>query len=151
MKIINIKKPRRFIHMGKELKQTYTIRIPEQVAMRMEEAARIHGITPTTLIQSLIMRKFKSREGADHEPDIVSEVALAAKLENLRKSFEALERGEAARFDQLRFEIVKTRSALLHSLDLTLSATVVDQIIEASHQTAREYTAGLAPTPESRS
>jgi hypothetical protein len=69
----------------------------------------------------------------------------------LRKSFEALERGEAARFDQLWFEIVKTRSALLHSLDQTLSASVVDQIIEASDQTAREYTAGLAPRPESKS
>ena len=58
--------------MGEELKQTYTIRIPEQIAARMEEAARTHGITPTTLIQSLIMRKFKSRESGDREPDIAS-------------------------------------------------------------------------------
>ena len=137
--------------MGEELKQTYTVRIPEQVAMRMEEVARTHGITPTTLIQSLIMRKFKSREGGDRETDILADAAIAAKLESLRKSFESLERSEAARFDQLRFEIVKTRSALLHSLDQTLSASVVDQIIEALDQTAREYTAGLAPYPESKS
>ena len=137
--------------MGEGLKQTYTARIPEQVALRMAEVARTHGITPTTLIQSLIMRKFKSREGGDRETDILAEAAVAAKLETLRKSFEALERSEAARFDQLRFEIVKTRSALLHSLDQTLSASVVDQIIEASDQTAREYTAGLAPSPERKS
>ncbi len=37
--------------MGKELKHTYTIRIPEQVAALIEETARIHGIAPTTFIQ----------------------------------------------------------------------------------------------------
>lgn len=137
--------------MGEELKQTYTIRIPERVALGMEEVARAHGITPTTFIQALIIRKFKSREGRDRETDILAETALTAKLETLRKSVEALERGEAARFDQLRFEIVKTRSALLHSLDQTLSAHVVDQIIEESDETAREYTVGLAPRPESKS
>jgi hypothetical protein len=137
--------------MGEEPKQTYTIRIPEQVAARMEEAARTHGITPTTLIQSLIVRKFKTPESTDREPDIASEVAFGAKLETLRKSLERLEQADRARFDQLRFEIVKTRSALLHSLDQTLSAGVVDQIIEASDQTAREYTAGLAPAPGSKS
>ncbi len=137
--------------MGEELKRTYTVRIPEQVAMRMEEVARIHGITPTTLIQSLIVRKFKTPESTDRGSDIAPEVALAAKLENLRKSVERLEQSDRARFDQLRFEIVKTRSALLHFLDQTLSARVVDQIIEASDHTAREYTAGLAPAPESKS
>jgi hypothetical protein len=137
--------------MGEELKRTYTIRIPEQVAARMEDVARTHGITPTTLLQSLIMRKFKLRESADREPDIASEVAIGAKLESLRKSLERLEQIDSARFEQLRFEIVKTRSALLHSLDQTLSAAVVDEIIEASDETAREYSAGLAPAPESKS
>ena len=134
--------------MGDELKQTYTIRIPEQVAARMEEVARTHGITPTTLIQSLIIRKFKSRESGDRETDILAEAAVAAKLEKLRKSIERLAQNDSARFEQLRFEIVKTRSALLHSLDQTLSASVVDQIIEASDQTAREYSAGLATVAE---
>jgi transposase-like protein len=149
--IAKIEKPRRFSHVGEELKQTYTIRIPEQVAMRMEEVARTHGITPTTLIQSLIVRKFKSRESGNSETDTLAEAAVAAKLETLRKSVEQLEQTDSARFEQLRFEIVKTRSALLHSLDQTLSAEVVDQIIEASDQTAREYTAGLASAPASKS
>jgi transposase-like protein len=129
--------------MGEELKHTYTIRIPDPVASRIEEAARTHGITPTTLIQSLILRRFKSSESADREPDIASEVAFAAKLDTLRKSVERLEQSDRARSYQLRFEIVKTRSALLHSLDQTLSATVVNQIIEASDQAAREYVAGI--------
>ncbi len=137
--------------MGEELKRTYTIRIPDPVAMRIEEAARTHGITPTTLLQSLIMRKLKPRESADPEPDIASEVVLAAKLETLRKSVERLEQTDSARFDQLRFEIVKTRSALLHSLDQTLSAGVVDHIIEASNQTARDYSPSLASAAGSKS
>jgi hypothetical protein len=137
--------------MGEELKQTYTIRIPDPVAARIGEAARTHGITPTTLIQSLILRKFKSSESADREPDIASEVAFAAKLDTLRKSVERLEQSDRARFDQLRFEIVKTRSALLHYLDQTLSATVVNQIIEASDQAAREYIAGIGGDTENRS
>ncbi len=137
--------------MGEELKQTYTVRIPEQVAARIEEAARNHRITPTALIQSLVIRKFKSRESADREIDIAAEAASAGRLETLRNRIERLEQIDAARFDELRFEIVKTRSALLHSLDQSLSADVVDKIIEASDKTAREYVAGLAPTPESES
>ena len=136
--------------MGKELKQTYTIRIPAQIATRIEEAAGHHGITPTTLIQSLIISEFKLRESIDRELNIAYKVPLGAKLETLQKSIEQLERGDCARFDQLRFEIVKTRAALLHSLDQTLSAAVVDQIIEASDQTAREYTAGIGEDLESR-
>jgi len=135
--------------MSEESKQSYAVRIPELVATRIDEVARTRGITPTALIQTLVMRKFKSPESAERETDIAAETAVAAKIETLRKSLAQLERADAERFEQLRFEIVKTRSALLHSLDQTLSAAVVDQIIEASEQTAREYTAGLAPGTES--
>ena len=137
--------------MSEEPKQTYTIRIPEQVAACIEDAARSRGITPTTLIQSLVMRKFESRQSAAREIDLVSPTVISAKLERLRESVEAIERSEAARFEQLRFEIVKTRSALLHSLDQTLGNSVVDQIIEAAEQTAREYTAGITQAPECKS
>ncbi len=64
--------------MGEELKRTYTIRIPGRVAARIEEAAGTHRITPTTLIQSIIIRKFKSHEGGDRETDILAEAAVAA-------------------------------------------------------------------------
>jgi hypothetical protein len=136
--------------MGEELKQTYTIRIPAEIATRIEEAAGRHGIAPTTFIQSLIIREFKSGESTDREPDIAYKVPLGGKLETLQKSIERLERGDCAGFDQLRFEIVKTRAALLHSLDQTFSTAVVDQIIEASDQTAREYTAGVTRDLENK-
>lgn len=137
--------------MGEEPKQTYTVRIPGEIAAHLEEAAQNHRITPTALIQSLVIRKFKSRESADRETDIAAEAAITAKLETLRKSIDRLEQRDSTRLDQLRFEIVKTRSALLHSLDQSLGAEVVDKIIEASDKTARDYIAGLAPAQESES
>lgn len=41
--------------MSQESKKTYTIRLPEAVAARVEKQAAISGIAPTTLIQSLIV------------------------------------------------------------------------------------------------
>jgi hypothetical protein len=137
--------------MAEESKQTFTIRIPQPIAARIEEAARSHSVTATALIQSVITRRFKTAESADRESDLAAETALGSKLETLRRNFERLERSEAGRFERLRFEIVKTRSVLLHSLDQTLGAAAVDQIIEASEQTAREYTANLPPIEDSKS
>jgi hypothetical protein len=136
--------------MAEESKQTFTIRIPQQTAARIEEAARSNGVTATALIQSVISRKFRSPETTKRETEPAAETVLAAKLETLRKGLEALDRNEASRLGQLRFEIVKTRSALLHSLDQTLGAAAVDQIIEASETTAREYTAGVPSVQESK-
>lgn len=41
--------------MSPESKKTYTIRLPERVAARIEKQAAISGIAPTTLIQSLVV------------------------------------------------------------------------------------------------
>ena len=41
--------------MSQESKRTYTIRLPETVAARVEKQAAISGTTPTTLIQSLVV------------------------------------------------------------------------------------------------
>jgi len=143
--------PGRFTYVGEELKQTYTVRIPAEIAAHLEEAAREHRMTPTALIQSLLIRKFKSLEGVDRETDLLAETVVAEKLETIRKNIERFEQSDRARLDQLRFEIVKTRSALLHSLDQTLSAEVVDKIIEASEQTVREYMVGMNGWTETRS
>jgi len=142
--------PGRFTYVGEELKQTYTVRIPAEIAAHIEAAARENRITPTALIQSLLIRKFKSHDAGDGETDIIAETAIAAKLETLRKSVERFEQSETTRLDRLCFEIVKTRSALLHSLDQTLSAEVVDKIIEASEQTAREYMVSMSGWTETR-
>ncbi len=39
--------------------------------------------------------------------------------------------------------MIKTRAALFHSLDHNVGAALVDEIIEAAEQTARQYLAGL--------
>ncbi len=40
--------------MAEETKKTYTIRLPEQLAGRVEAQAASVNVTPTTLLQSLI-------------------------------------------------------------------------------------------------
>jgi hypothetical protein len=46
--------------------------------------------------------------------------------------------------------VVKTRSALFHSLDQNLSAPVVDEIIEASEKSAQQYITRLAQAAEAK-
>ena len=41
--------------MSQESKRTYTIRLPEAVAARVEKQAASSGTTPTTLIQLLVV------------------------------------------------------------------------------------------------
>jgi hypothetical protein len=43
--------------------------------------------------------------------------------------------------------VVKSRSALFHSLDQSMGANAVDEIIEASEQAARQYLARLDSAP----
>ena len=57
---------------------------------------------------------------------------------------------ESERYGQLLFEVVKTRSALFHSLDQNLSAPVVDEIIEASEKSAQQYITRLAGAEEAK-
>src|SRR5260370_23803252 len=133
---------RRLSDMAEETKKTYTIRLPEQLAGRVEAQAASVNVTPTTLLQSLIAQHFDvAGKGG---PDTAPLVALGGKLEELRKLCERLEQAEERRYGQLLFELVKTRSALLHSLDHSIGANTVDEIIEAAEQTARPYLEGLS-------
>ena len=54
-------------------------------------------------------------------------------------------------YAQLIFEIAKTRSVVLHSLDHTLGADVVDEIIDAAEQTAKEHVAQVLKSKETQS
>jgi hypothetical protein len=121
--------------MNQENKRTYTIRLPETVAARVEKQAESSSIAPTTLIQSLIVDSTHFAETAVGDPDS----NLINKLDALSKACERLERGVAERDTQLLFEVVKTRSAFLHALDKSLGEPVVDEIIEASEKTTRDY------------
>src|SRR5258708_6434654 len=134
--------------MAEETKKTYTIRLPEQLAGWVEARAASVNVTATTLLQSLDARPFDGagKGGLDTAPL----VALGGKLEELRKLYERLEQAEAQRYGQLLFEVVKTRSALFHSLDQSMSANTVDEIIEAAEQTARQYLGRLSGAPEAK-
>jgi len=122
--------------MSQESKRTYTIRLPETIAARVESQAAISGTSPTTLIQSLVvdtcMRLAETVVGG-------SASNLIGKLDALSKADERLEQNGEERYTRLLFEVVKTRSAFLHALDQSLSEPVVDKIIEASEKTARDY------------
>lgn len=122
--------------MSQESKRTYTIRLPETVAARVEKQAAISGVAPTTLIQSLVVDTCMQVGDAAVGGTASS---LIGKLDALSKAFERLERNAAERHTRLLFEVVKTRSAFLHALDQSLSEPVVDKIIEASEETARDY------------
>ncbi|MGA9724998.1 MAG: hypothetical protein WBQ86_21255 [Candidatus Binatus sp.] len=122
--------------MSQESKRTYTIRLPQTVAARVEKQAAISGTAPTTLIQSLVVdtcvRLAETPVGGTASN-------LIGRIDVLSKACERLEGNAAERSTRLLFEVVKTRSAFLHALDQSLSEAVVDEIIEASEKTARDY------------
>jgi hypothetical protein len=122
--------------MSQENKRTYTIRLPETVAARVEKQAAVSGIAPTTLIQSLVVDTcMHPAETAGGSPAS----NLIGKLDALSKACERLEQNASERYTRLLFEVVKTRSAFLHALDQSLSEPIVDEIIQASEETARDY------------
>ena len=106
------------------------------------------NVSPTTLLQSLIVHHFES--GGQTSFDTAPLAALGGKLAALTKACERLEQAEAERYGQLLFEVIKTRSALFHSLDQTVGANTVDEIIEAAEHTARQYLARLDGAQEAK-
>jgi hypothetical protein len=114
--------------MSQESKRTYTIRLPETLAARVEKQAASSGLSPTTLLQSLVVDTYTH----------LAERAVGGSAA-LSKACERLEQSASERFTRLLFEVVKTRSAFLHALDQSLSESAVDEIIEASEKAARDY------------
>jgi hypothetical protein len=132
--------------MAEETKKTYTIRLPEKIAAQVETQAASMKVTPTALLQSLIVHHFESGGPTSFATALLA--ALGGKLAALTKACERLEQAEAERYGQLLFEVIKTRAALFHSLDESIGANAVDEIIDASEQTARQYLARLDRAPE---
>jgi hypothetical protein len=114
--------------MSRENKRTYTIRLPETVAARVEKQAASSNIPPTTLLQSLVVDTYMH----------LAEIAVGGSAA-LSKACERLEQNAVEKYTRLLFEVVKTRSTFLHALDQSLSEQAVDEIIEASEKTARDY------------
>jgi hypothetical protein len=69
-----------------EARHTYTIRLPEQVAARIEAQATGFGIAPTTLIQSLISGQFENGATQRGGLDPAALAKLGEKLDALRKT-----------------------------------------------------------------
>lgn len=134
--------------MAEETKKTYTIRLPEKIAAQVETQAASMNVTPTALLQSLIVRHFES--GGPTSFDTAPRAALGGKLDAVRTACERLEQAEAERYGQLLFEVIKTRSAIFHSLDQTVGANTVDEIIDAAEQSARQYLARLDSAPAAK-
>lgn len=136
--------------MAEDTRRTYTVRLPEQVAARIENQANSAGVAPTTLIQSCLIHQFGDRKPAANTAVGIQpqSVAIGAKVDALKRIAEHLEQLAGERHDQLLFEIVKTRSALFHALDYSVGAAAVDEIIEASERAARQYLARLATPGE---
>jgi hypothetical protein len=129
--------------MAEETKKTFTIRLPEHIAARVETQAASMNVSPTTLLQSLIVRRFEVAS----EGDTAALAALSGKLETVKRTCERLEQAGTEQYAEFLFEVVKTRSAIFHSLDQSMGANAVDEIIEASEQTARQYLSRLASAP----
>jgi hypothetical protein len=129
------------VPMSEETRKSYTIRLPERIAFWLEAGATEAGTTPTTLIQSLITGQFETSTGsakgrlAEKPPDDRGRSASGVQPD--------YELGQQQRHRQLLYEIGKMRSVLLHSLDHTLSAESVDDIIEASEKAASDYVVEL--------
>jgi hypothetical protein len=121
-------------------RKSYSIRLPERIAAELEVSASQAGITPTTLIQQLIIGKFDTGAHPDTNQPATS-VAVGASADS--------ERRQQERHRQLLYEVGKMRSVLLHALDHTLNPDAVDRIIEAAEATTREYVDGLLGSKES--
>jgi hypothetical protein len=128
-------------------KKSFNIRVPQPIALRIEEQALSLATAPTTLIQSIIVRHFEN-EGRVREIESATQTAMQMKLEAIRKLCELIEQTESKRYGQMLFEIVKTRSAVFHSIDQTLGGATIDSIMDACEDAARQYIAHLSAATE---
>jgi hypothetical protein len=112
--------------------RSISTRVPQEIADHVAAEARRRNVTESDLIREM----------------------LAARYLGVRPSATEPERCDSQRMDgyaQLIFEIAKTRSVVLQSLDHTLRADLVDQIIEAAEQTAKEHVAQVLKSKETQS
>jgi len=128
-------------------KKSFNIRVPQAIALRIEEQALSLATAPTTLIQSIIVRHFEN-EGRFSEIESATQTAMLMKLEAIRQLCDLIEQTESKRYGQMLFETVKTRSAVFHSIDQTLGGAAIDSIMDACEEAARQYIAQLSTETE---
>jgi len=128
-------------------KKSFNIRVPQAIALRIDEQALSLATAPTTLIQSMIVRHFEN-EGRFSEIESATQTAMLMKLEAIRQLCDLIEQTESKRYGQMLFETVKTRSAVFHSIDQTLGGAAIDSIMDACEEAARQYIAQLSTETE---
>jgi hypothetical protein len=111
--------------------RSISTRVPQEIADHLAAEARRRSVTESDLIREILAVRYLG----------------AGPLTTERQPQGELVDGYA----QLIFEIAKTRSIILHSLDHTLGADVVDEIIDASEQTAKEHVAQVLKSKEIQS
>ena len=110
--------------------RSISTRVPEEIADHLAAEARRRSVTESDLIREILTARY------------------------LGAGPSATERQPQAGLDgyaQLIFEIAKTRSVILHSLDHTLGADLVDEIIDAAEQTAKEHVEQVLKSKEIQS
>lgn len=111
--------------------RSISTRVPPEIADHLAAEARRRSVTESDLIREILAVRYlgAGSSTAEHQPQ-----------------------GELVDgYAQLIFEIAKTRSVVLHSLDHTLGADVVDEIIDAAEQTAKEHVAQVVKSKETQS
>jgi hypothetical protein len=112
--------------------RSISTRVPEEIADRLAAEARRRSTTESDLIREILAARYLGTRPSATEPQL-----------------QHSQPGDG--YAQLIFEIAKTRSVVLHSLDHTLGADLVDEIIEAAEQTAREHVVQVLKSKETRS
>lgn len=111
--------------------RSISTRVPQEIADHLAAEAHRRSVTESNLIREILAGRYLGAGPSTTE----------------RQPQGQLVDGYA----QLIFEIAKTRSVILHSLDHTLGADVVDEIIDAAEQTAKEHVAQVLKSKETQS
>jgi hypothetical protein len=111
--------------------RSISTRVPQEIADHLADEARRRSVTESDLIREILALRYLGTGLTTTERQPQGELVDG--------------------YAQLIFEIAKTRSVILHSLDHTLGADVVDEIIDAAEQTAKEHVAQVLKSKETQS
>ena len=111
--------------------RSISTRVPQEIADHLAAEARRRSVTESDLIREILAVRYLGAGPSTTERQPQGELVDG--------------------YAQLIFEIAKTRSVILHSLDHTLGADVVDEIIDAAEQTAKEHVAQVLKSKEIQS
>jgi hypothetical protein len=109
--------------------RSISTRVPEEIADQLAAEARRRSVTESDLLREILAARYLGAAPSTPQSRLCASQS-------------------ADEYAQLIFEVAKTRSVILHSLDYTLGAEVVDEIIDAAEQTAKEHVAQMLKSKE---